>query len=595
MRTLTILLLVFSLSALGQNPVSTLWTDFVESKQSGSRPVLPDYSYSGYHFSEKEIPDVTNWEYFDVTDYGALPNDEDYDDAGIQAAIDAAEAFENPAVVFFPPGRFIVSDDNNIENFIEISGSHIVLKGSGNGQGGTEIHMDQMRVLNGHWQFVFQPESFSTGTLTELSESAERDDFTIKVNSAANLEVGQSVHLRHESEEFARAHFGTLDLSDDWTRLLGEDGGMRLYECHIISEIEGNEVTFKNPIQIHLPTLPEPYEVRNLKTIEEVGIEDILFTSAWEDYPEEFEHHKDDIHDYAWSAVRLKYVKNGWIRNCEFRHWNEGIDVRESIGLTIENVLMSGKRGHASFLTRRSYGVLVKDCVDEANHHHGPGMGYQGVSTVYLRHQMSEDQSIDSHSGQPYCSLLDDVDGGDFHTNGGPHESYPHHARYMTFWNFIHKKSTGVLYDFWVTDDRRPATYAEPIFVGFQPTNPVTMIGHLVDEHRGEEVFPKSLFEAQLDFRLNPEKYQTPLAGLEISNDEIFVYPNPFERELNLSQTDLQSQITLIDLDGKKVEFSVLQKDKGISVRTKSTIPPGVYLLSVKSDKITKKYRVVKK
>lgn len=593
MRKLLVLLILISTATFGQNPTSSLWTDYVDFKNAGEKPILPDYSFSGYHFSEKEVPDVASWEYFDVTDYGATADDETYDDAGIQAAIDAAEASTSPAVVFFPPGRFIVSNDNDIGKSIQINGSHLVLKGSGTGPDGTEIHMDKMRVQNGHWQFVFQPESSSTGTLAALTQPASRDDFTVTVNSTSNLSVGQSIHLRHQSEEFARAHFGELELAPEWTRLYGEDGGMNLYECHIISEIDGNEVTFKNPIQTDLPTLSEPYQVRNLKTIEEVGIEDILFTSAWEDYPEEFVHHKDDIHDYAWSAVRFKFVKNGWIRNCEFRHWNEGIDVRECIGLTIENVLMSGKRGHASFLTRRSYGVLVKDCVDEANHHHGPGFGYQGVSTVYLRHTMQENQSIDSHSGQPYCSLLDDVDGGDFHSNGGPHESYPHHGRFMTFWNFVHKKSSDEFYDFWVTDARRPATYAEPIFVGFQPTKDVNMVDVLMDEYRGQEVFPKSLFEAQLDYRLNPEKYQTPPVTLDVIDDQIRVYPNPFQNELKLDAQEIVERIHLFDSNGKTIPFSAKSTFGGVILHTEN-LPTGIYFMTAHTKRGSKTYQVVK-
>ena len=454
--------------------------------------------------------------------------------------------------------------------------------------------MDQMRVQNGHWQFRVQPASFNTSTITSLTEPAFRGDFSVTVNSASGLQVGQTVYLNHRSEEFARAHFGHLELSPDWTRLFGSSEGMSLYECHVISEIDGNVVTFKNPIQTDLPELSESYSVRNLGTIEEVGIEDILFTSAWEDYPEEFVHHKDDIHDYAWSAIQFKYVKNGWIRNCEFRHWNEGIDVRESIGVTIENVHMSGKRGHASFLTRRSYGLLVKDCIDDANHHHGPGTGYQGVSTVYLRHKMSENQSIDSHSGQPYCTLYDDLDGGDFHSNGGPHISYPHHARHMTFWNFIHKSSSSQSYDFWSVNTRKPATYAEPIFVGFQPNNSVAMIGELMNEFQGQEVYPKSLFEAQLDLRLHPENYPLPLATVS-DNSEIVVFPNPFYDELNIStQADIE-RIALVDMSGKKVEFTLSISGSDAVLKLKSRTVSGMYLLTIQSREQKSEFRVLVK
>ena len=63
MKKLSPLVLLISLQGLGQAPVSSLWTDYVNSTQLGVKSVLSDYSFSGYHFSEKEIPDVTDWEF----------------------------------------------------------------------------------------------------------------------------------------------------------------------------------------------------------------------------------------------------------------------------------------------------------------------------------------------------------------------------------------------------------------------------------------------------------------------------------------------------------------------------------------------------
>ena len=138
---------------------------------------------------------------------------------------------------------------------------------------------------------------------------------------------------------------------------------------------------------------------------------------------------------------------------------------------------------------------------------------------------MSENKSIDCHSGSPITTLKDDMDGGDFHTNGEPYESYPHHGRYLTFWNFIHKRSTHADYNFWSVDIRKPATYAEPYFIGFQPTNTVTMTGEGLNEMQGIEVEPKSLFEAQLALRLST----TSTADLsEIGKKLLTIYPNPF-------------------------------------------------------------------
>lgn len=579
--------------AIGQTP--PVWQDYVDAYTNGTQAILPDYSYSGYHFSEQEIPDVSSWTYFNVTQYGAIADDEGYDDAGIQAAIDAAEASGNPAVVFFPPGKFIVSSDNDINNFIVINADSIVLKGSGSGAGGTEIFMDKLRVLNGHWQFRFQPASTNTSVLTRLTEPAIRGDFSVTVTSPASLSPGQSVYIYHKSEEFARTHYGNLELNEtEWTRLFDEDGGMTLYECHIIESIEGNKVRFKNPIQTDLPTLSKPYYIRNLKTIEEVGIEDILFTSDWVNYRDDFIHHQDDTVDYAWNAVQFKYVENAWIRNCEFKDWNQVADIRESIGVTIENCLLTGKRGHSSFITRRNYGVLVKDCIDNANHHHGPGTGYSGVSTVYLRYKMSENQSIDCHSGSPITTLLDDIDGGDFHTNGGPWVSYPHHGRYLTFWNFIHKRSTAIDYNFWSVGIRRPATYAEPYFIGFQPTNTVTMTGEGLNEMQGIEVEPKSLFEAQLALRLTPTSTDN---SSENTEQFLNIYPNPFSSSFQIHASYLShlESLVMYSIDGREVAINFKTNGNSFFIQPAPDLPTGIYFIKININGRVGNYSIIKK
>src|SRR5688500_6600916 len=107
-----ILLLILHCCAWGQK-VAPLWMEFVEAKKAGKIPVLPDFSYAGYHFSEKEIPDVSKRKFFDVTEFGALPNDETIDDEAIQKTIDAAERHKGGAVVFFPAGRYLIAPDTN--------------------------------------------------------------------------------------------------------------------------------------------------------------------------------------------------------------------------------------------------------------------------------------------------------------------------------------------------------------------------------------------------------------------------------------------------------------------------------------------------
>lgn len=495
-----ILLLGFSISSKAQQ-FTPLWQDFIDAKNNGKTPILPDFSYAGYHFSEKSIPSVSGKKVYNVTDFGAKPNDERFDDEAIQKAIDAAEKNADGGVIFFPAGKFLLAKDSDSTKQIRISKSNIVLKGSGSGSGGTEIYQHQMRI-NGR-QILFKPTNSGQSKLTTITKNAERESFWIEVASVASLKVGMDVVLKHRSEEFTKIYFGSLTLKPQWTRLFGDNGGILINEIHTIEKIEGNKVKFKNPIHFDLVLVKRaPFELLSFQSIEECGIEDIRFTSNWKSYPEEFIHHKNAIHDYAYEAVGMEFVKNSWVRNCEFQDWNEGLFIRSGYQVSVLNVNFTGKKGHASVHARTGYGVLIKNCNFNNAQHHGAGTGYSAVNTVITQCTLGTDQNIDIHSGQPFATLYDDITGGVFYNLGGPEPGHPHHGKYLVLWNFRHRSEKEQHYNFWDLSRRRNYTIASPYLIGFQSNRKVSVENTGLNESQGKEVLPKSLFEAQLALRM---------------------------------------------------------------------------------------------
>lgn len=197
---------------------SALWQQFKTAKLNGTEPILPDFSYAGYNYSESPIPDTSGWTVFNVTNYGAVANDGLYDDAAIQATIDAAQA-AGGGIVFFPPGRFMVSFDEDITKTIRISGSNILLKGSGLSTGGTEIFMDKMKVNNGRYMFEVKPLNISQSTLTTVAANAARESYEIQVANSSLLSPNQRILLRADSVPYAYAYYDPLPLSPNWTRI----------------------------------------------------------------------------------------------------------------------------------------------------------------------------------------------------------------------------------------------------------------------------------------------------------------------------------------------------------------------------------------
>ena len=62
---------------------SQIFERFVQDKTNGLFTNIPDFSYAGYHYSEKPLPEISKKThvFFDVTKYGAVANDDksDYD------------------------------------------------------------------------------------------------------------------------------------------------------------------------------------------------------------------------------------------------------------------------------------------------------------------------------------------------------------------------------------------------------------------------------------------------------------------------------------------------------------------------------------
>ncbi|WP_341835156.1 DUF4955 domain-containing protein [Chitinophaga pollutisoli] len=479
---------------------SPLWNEFVASRASGRTATLPDFSWAGYHFSEKELPNGASKKVFNVKDYGALPNDDRYDDDAIQLAVRAAEAHPGGGIVFFPAGKFLICPDEDQSRRITIRQSGIVLRGSGTGANGTEIFANKMRI--GTRQFRFEPEKRNVRKLAVIHGSANLGSHWVSVEDASELKAGQDVTLRHKSEAFTRRYFAPQELHKDWTRLFGANGGMNIQEIHTIAEVKGNRVRFANPLHIAIePVDGHDFILESFDALEECGIEGIRFTGNWNSYPEEFVHHKDSIHDAGWCAVAMEFVKDSWVRDCVFDHWNEGVFIRAGYRITLTGVQFGGKGGHSTIHARSGYGVLIKNC-DFLSGHHGPGTGYTGVNTVVTSCRMAVDQNIDSHSGQPYATLFDNVRGGVFRNIGGPQPGFPHHGRDLVFWNFEHRSTWDFTYDFWDLQKRKNHTFAQPVFVGFQSDRKIAFKNEGTNESTGRPVEPRSLFDAQLALRL---------------------------------------------------------------------------------------------
>lgn len=517
--TLHLSLLTASAQTENQTEAPT-WIEFARSQHTGEAARLPDYSYAGYQFSEHPIPDTTEWLTLDVTDYGAIPDDNLMDDEGIRLAIAAAHATEQPVVIHFPRGKYVVGTGEERNNFFEINRGHIVLRGDGADEGGTEIYTHEYREqkLPEAARFIFKPAGVDRRKPNQTviaTNSAEitRGAFSIQVDNAKKLSVGQYVTLFHQSNEAVDAHLIGLKWHPDWKT---GTAGIRIREEHLITAIDGKTVTFKNPVQLTIPAGAGTTQIWPYEPLEEIGVESIRFSSGWAFYPQEFKHHINWTVDYAYVGMHMIDLANSWIRDCEFDAWNVALKIDSALAVTVQDVRFSGKPGHTTTYSRDSYGVLFKDLVNESPTWHAMGFRWTTTASVYQNCIMLEDQSVDCHGYHPYANLIDNVRGGRFTHNGGAWSSYPNGGHDFTFWNFTHNASAPQTdYDFWSPEVRKLHNYIRPNFVGMRsPDETITFEDEGLDELRGHEAYPRSLFDAQLQLRLHGS-YMTASASAD--------------------------------------------------------------------------------
>ena len=513
-----LLTILFNYTVLYAQKEAPSWISYADSKLNGpmNTSIFNDYSYSGYDFSESEIPDTSTWTQVNVTDFGAIANDEVYDDQAILDAIKSIEATNQPSVLFFPAGKYLVANEENKDVIIRVRKSNIVFKGAGSGENGTEIFIKERTTPNPRtnstkFRFQFIPGgSTATTVITNVTADIDRGDFTITVESTDNLQVDQMVQLYTKSTELLTANTPDLSYTPNYGTWKITTEGPEILELHIIEKIEGNQVTFKNPVQLNIPAAATTVQLRQFKNISNVGVEDILFTSGWADFPGTYVHNEDQSLDTGWRAITIQRARDSWIRNCAFKGVTESINLDFTIACTVKNINFSGRGGHTTYNTRYSYGVLFENCdASQDASVHGPGMMRSSVNMVVRNSQMSLliDQSVDCHGTFPYSNLIDNFQNGQFAQNGGSLGGYPHSGPDLTFWNFTHNflSRTTTNYDFWNLDRRTGYTYVLPKFVGLQ-TVPEKIVninsGEAFNELQGETVYPNSLFDAQLQLRL---------------------------------------------------------------------------------------------
>ena len=487
-----------------QNSKSNPSTIFEQYKQNKEASMLPDFSYVGYHYGNTALPSINNYKVFNVTDFGAIPDDTLSDKAAIQKAINAANR-NGSGIVLFPKGKFLVNEESDSPGSIISKGSKIIFRGSGSGPGGTELFMkNNLPPKNPEQMWTVPPLFiFSSGGKDEkigtVNASAKKGSFTLQLNSAGNLKKDDWVLLsmRNNDPALINKELAPHEADAKWTSLVKDGVEFKLY--YQAARVDGNTIELQAPLPCDVDSKYN-WEVTRFANSEEVGIENIAFVGNWK---EKFVHHRSWMDDSGFTIFRFSRCTNSWMKDCRFTDCNVAATISQSANITITDCKVTGNGGHEAISNTGGTNILLKNLVDEASMWHSFGSSHGATNTVILRCTYPSTTCFEAHASQPRNTLYDNVQGGLMQNRGGGAlENMPNHMSGLVLWNYKQTNNAIQDFEFWPISSQW-WKIPNPVIVGFVGNGTTfnkEQTGYL--ESLGDAVTPGSLYEAQLRLRI---------------------------------------------------------------------------------------------
>ena len=483
-----------------------LWEDYLAARTTGEEATLLDFSYAGYEYGERGIPDV-GYPVFLVDDYGAVANDDKSDRAALEAAIAAATRSGGKAIIRFSAGRYNLRAADDPNKSITINGDNIILQGAGSGEGGTEIFMEYPNTLtqvNALWsapeliRFTYLGANADDQLLlTKVTGNAVRGSHQLEVASTSGLYIGQRLLLKGSSKSTAAIAKEVAPYeveTSEWKTFINE--GVQVNEYLTIERIEGNTLKFKEPL-MHRVDAAWGWTLHRYQHHVGCGIEDIAFRG---NFHEPYIHHEPSgIHDSGYKMIAFHRQANGWIRRCRFIDVIEAASVMLSTHVSVLDCSIEGHKGHAAIRSEASSHVLLAYINDQAGQEHSTGVSKTSIGTVIWKCTTAGTSTFESHSSQPRATLIDDCSGGFLPNHAGGDVTFgPNHLGDLVLWNYAETGSSGGEFNLWTRNNR----FLKPIIAGFQGATSFRPEQVTADLSHGTKVEPLSLYEAQLQTRL---------------------------------------------------------------------------------------------
>ena len=531
-----------------------LFNDFLAGNEEN---VLLDFSYAGYMRGEVAPleAEALGYKVYNVMDYGAVPNDDISDRDAFLACVEAATGVKFSAsnkvltlahkekanaIVYFPEGEFILhttadnytADGVTYSRTIQIRAGNFVLRGAGRDK--TTLIMQDPNLPTDAKVLYSSPvmidfkhnSSFTPDGSPDVVKNAKKGAFSVELSSTTGLKEDSWVVLSVQNNDPAYVA-EELKTGNVVPGELGPDhdinkNGVKVYEYHQIKSIEGNVVTFYEPIHHEVDVNYTNFSGNNCYNwkvmtyphYENVGIEDLTFKGNCKG---DFKHHGSWEDDGAFKPLSMTRLTNSWLRRVRFTSVSEACSVTNCSNISVYDVIIDGKRGHSSIRSQvstrvfigatidRSSGYLVDNAsafVEGAGQYHAVGVSKPAIGTVLWRNVWGSDACFESHATQPRATLIDCCRGGWMKfRQGGDENQVPNHLADLTVWNF--ESLTSQTNFNWWDHESKWWKFLPPVVAGVHGQGVTFDESQMkVNFSNGMPVNPESLYAAQLKNRL---------------------------------------------------------------------------------------------
>lgn len=457
---------------------------------------IPDFSMVGYRFGEEAIPTVPV-----VKTLNAVSGD---NLSQIQTAIDEVAAM-TPDANGFRGAILLKKGLYNISNTISITAGGIVLRGEGTGTTDTRLvatRAAQHTLIN--IQGTSTPAELA-GSLTKVTNAFVATGVqTFTVQSAASFAVGDDIIFRVEPKE---AWITLLDMAQyGWTT-----AAYRMSYIRRITAIDGNTVSIDAPVVDPVDAnYKDAYIYKySWDHIEKNGVENMRISSTFA---------SDTDENHGWTAIAFNKARHGWVRDCDFysfgysavylQEWGVNISVLDCQNIDPVSLLEGGRR--YSFNCNGQLALFKNLYTRNGRHDFVTGSTTSGPNAFVNCKADNMHADIGPHHRWATGLLLDNVTGNlDINVQNRKASGSGHGwaGAQCVFWNCTSGRKIIVQQPpqhlNWAIGCKGDVTDVGNYHTG----NPGTW------ESIGNFVMPQSLYDKQLQDRLNPSTTCIPVSA----------------------------------------------------------------------------------